>query len=95
MFQIVAGMSGEPVVIQALLMLGVCLNVYLFLVRPQLRRISAHALFVASLAPGDRVITGGGLVGRIERCDGALLTVTLADGVHVEALRDSVEPYPR
>ena len=95
MFQILAGMLSEPEALQALLMVGVIVGVYIFLVRPQLQRIAAHDVFVASLAPGDRVITGGGLVARIVSCDGPLLTVALADGVHVAALTSSVEMFPQ
>ena len=93
MLQTVAVMLSEPAALQALLMLGAIVGVYIVLVRPQLQRIAAHDVFVASLTPGDCVITGGGLVARIVSCDGPLLTVALADGVHVEALACSVEKF--
>lgn len=95
MFQIAADMLSKPAALQVLLMLGLIIGVYILLVRPQLQRLAAHGAFVASLAPGDRVTTGGGLVARIVSCDGPLLTVALADGVHVVALTSSVEKFPQ
>jgi preprotein translocase subunit YajC len=84
-------MISEPLAIQMLLVLGTALGVYLFLVRPQLNRLAEHELFVSTLKSGDRIVTGGGLVGRVVSCKGEFLTVALADGVHVEAIRRSVE----
>ena len=84
-------MLSAPIVIQVLLVLGVALGVYVVLVRPQLRRISAHAVFVAALKPGDSIVTSGGLLGRVVDCNGTLLTIELADGVCVRALRNSIE----
>jgi preprotein translocase subunit YajC len=84
-------MISEPMAMQMLLVFGTALGVYLFLVRPQLNRFAEHELFVSSLKSGDRIITGGGFVGRIVSCNGDFLTVALADGVHVEAIRRSVE----
>lgn len=47
----------------------VLLSVWFLLIRPQRRRVMQHAALVASLEPGHRVITAGGIHGRIERLD--------------------------
>jgi preprotein translocase subunit YajC len=86
-----AVMIGEPMAIQMLLVLGTAPGVYLFLVRPQLNRLAEHEFLLSSLKSGDRIITGGGFVGRIVSCKGDFLIVALADGVHVEAIRRSIE----
>jgi preprotein translocase subunit YajC len=87
-------MFSESSAVQALLVLSMFLGVYVFLVGPQRRRVADHGAFVAALKPGDRVVTGGGLLGRIVSCEPTLLTVALADGVHVQALRTSVDRFP-
>ena len=38
---------------------------YFLLIRPQMKRAKEHKNMVASLAKGDEVVTGGGLLGRV------------------------------
>lgn len=59
-----AGGSG----IELLIMLAVFgLIFYFLLYRPQAKRVKEHKNLVASLAKGDEVITGGGLMGKITK----------------------------
>lgn len=84
-------------VIGTLLLSGVMgLLLYLVLVRPQLRRASQHQAFIASLKAGDHVVTGGGLIGRIVRCDDTIATIEF-DGVvgTIDAVRATVHGYAR
>ena len=65
---------------------------YVVLVRPQLRRLSAHQSFLASLQVGDRIVTRGGLIGSIAAFEGAVIVhLTLSDSVTVNIERNSVE----
>ena len=47
---------------------------------------------LAALQKGDLIVTSGGLRGRIEGTgdDGAVLKVSIADGVRVDILRSSI-----
>lgn len=44
----------------------VALIAFVVLVRPQLRRMAAHRMFLTSLKIGDSIVTQGGLIGHIE-----------------------------
>jgi len=61
---------------------------YLMLILPQQRRFKEHSDMLAGLQKGDRVVTGGGLVGKIDKVvDGKEVIVDLGNGVKVTALR--------
>lgn len=64
---------------------------YLLLIRPQQRRMKQHREMLGALRRGDRVVTGGGIVGQIVRVKGTdELTVEIADGVRVNVLRGTI-----
>jgi preprotein translocase subunit YajC len=65
---------------------------YVVLVRPQRLRLKRHCDMLASLRPGLRIATVGGLVGTIVSVDHAdRLTVNVANGVTVTVLRKAVD----
>jgi preprotein translocase subunit YajC len=43
---------------------------YFLLIRPQQKKMKQHREMVASLKRGDRIVTGGGIVGRVARVEG-------------------------
>lgn len=60
---------------------------YFLLIRPQQKKAKLHKEMLANLQKGDRVLTGGGLYGRITGLDGDELTVELAEGFSVKVDR--------
>ena len=63
---------------------------YFFLIRPQQKKVKDHKLMVENLKRGDRVITTGGIVGRIERIiDNEKVEVNISENVKVEIVRAS------
>ena len=56
---------------------------YFLLIRPQQKRQKEHRSMVSNLKKGDRIITSGGLYGRITGIDDTTLTVEIADKVLV------------
>ena len=63
---------------------------YFLLIRPQQKRQKEHRSMISSLKKGDRVITSGGLHGRITGIDDTTLTVEIADKVRVKVARSNV-----
>lgn len=63
---------------------------YLFLIRPQQRRVKEHQELVNSLEPGDDVLTNGGLYGTITAIDGQIAEIEIADGVVVRTQRSAI-----
>ena len=61
---------------------------YFFLIRPQQRKQKEHKKMVEELKRGDRIITSGGIIGRVERIiDNEKIEVEISDNVKVEILR--------
>lgn len=74
------------------LLLVLMLLFYVLLILPQQRRFKEHSKMLSELKKGDRVVTGGGLVGKIEKVinDDEVL-VDLGNDVKVTALRATLQ----
>lgn len=66
---------------------------YLFLIRPQMKKAKQEKQFAAQLAKGDKVITMGGIHGKILELydDGTCLLETLAGRIKFERSAISME----
>lgn len=70
---------------------------YVILIRPQQKRMKEHDALLASIKKGDRIITGGGIYGKVVKADDTPeLVVEIADGVNITVnrmtVRDVVNP---
>ncbi len=63
---------------------------YFLLIRPQQKKTKEHRQMVSNLKKGDRIITSGGIHGRITGMDESTLTVEIADKVRVKVARGNV-----
>lgn len=64
---------------------------YLLLIAPQQKRFKEHSKMLADLKKGDKVVTGGGLVGTIDKIsDSDEVVIDLGNGVKVTALRSTI-----
>lgn len=65
---------------------------YFFIIRPQQTKLQAHRDLLGSLKKGDKVVTNGGIIGSVIKVDDVknLLSVEIADQVHVKIRKDAV-----
>jgi preprotein translocase subunit YajC len=63
---------------------------YFLLIRPQQKRNKEHKEMISNLKKGDRIITNGGIYGRVTGLDETTLTVEIADRVRVKVVRGNV-----
>ena len=63
---------------------------YFFLIRPQSKQAKQHRQMVESLARGDEVVTGGGLLGRITEVGDNFLLLEVAKGVELKVQKHAV-----
>lgn len=86
----------QPVWTSWLLILGMVAIFWFLLIRPQMRQQKEHREKVAGLKKGDKVITQGGLVGKVVKVDDTYADVELAKDVRVKAVKhtiaDIIEP---
>jgi len=65
---------------------------YFLLIRPQQKKMKQHKAMVEALRRGDKVVTGGGLIGTVAKViDANELSVDLAEGVRVRVLRHTIQ----
>ncbi len=63
---------------------------YLFLIRPQQKKLEAQTAMLKALKKGDRIVTAGGIIGTIAKLDGDdYLMVEIAKDVQVKVLRNT------
>jgi preprotein translocase subunit YajC len=63
---------------------------YFLLIRPQQKKTKEHRQMIDNLKTGDRIITSGGLHGRVTGVSETTLTVEIAEKVRVKVNRASV-----
>ena len=64
---------------------------YFFLIRPQQQKARDQKAMLASIRRGDRVVTGGGLIGTVSKVVGDNeLLIDLSENVRVRAVRSTV-----
>ena len=64
---------------------------YFLILRPQQKRVKAHAEMVKNVRRGDTVVTSGGLVGKVTKViDDDQIEVEIADGIRVRQVRAMV-----
>ena len=85
-------MDATDILIQVVLILGVFGVLYVTLVRPQHRKLQQHRMMIASLQPGDRVATIGGLVGTVVGIDNKkTATLEIAENIRVTIIQDRID----
>lgn len=81
--------SGGPGALEALLPIVLIFVVFYFLLfRPQQKKMKQHREMLAALRRGDRIVTGGGIIGTITKIvDENEVQVEIAEGVRVRVQR--------
>ena len=78
------GMSG------IVMMLLVFVVLYFFMIRPQVKRQKEIKKFREAMKVGDKVVTAGGLHGKIKEMKDTACVLEIADGVKVTVEKSSV-----
>ena len=85
------GMFDQNALIQFLPLILIFVVFYFLLIRPQQRKAKDHKTMLDALRRGDRIVTGGGIIGTVARVDSSEeITVDIADGVRVRVLRSTI-----
>ena len=63
---------------------------YFLLIRPQQKKLKEHKSMLDALRRGDKVVTGGGIVGTIVKVADDEATVEIAETVRVRVLRSTI-----
>lgn len=76
---------------QMIVLFGIFAVFYFLMIRPQQKRAKEHKAMIDALAPGDEVVTAGGLLGRITKIDVNYVAVEVADKVEIKVQRPAIQ----
>ncbi len=63
---------------------------YFIVMRPQAKQANEHKAFLERLAKGDEVVTQGGVIGKVDRVQGDLVFVEVANNVKLRVLKAQI-----
>ncbi len=63
---------------------------YFLLIRPQQKKAKQHREMLAGIKKGDKVLTSGGIYGRVLEVDGDVLTVDIGRDIKIDVNRNFV-----
>lgn len=86
--------ATEAFMLNVVLILVLVVLFYFLLIKPQQKRIQKHREMVDTMKKGDKVVTSGGLIGKIHKIDDKSdeATVELAKDVIVKVVRSTLQP---
>lgn len=82
--------AGPPGWVQILPLVAMGVIFWFLVFRPQMKRQKEHQAKIAGLQKGDRVVTAGGLIGKIVKLDDHYVDLDLGPNVRVKAVRSTI-----
>mgnify|MGYP001308161762 FL=1 len=83
--------QGGAAAIGALLPLILIFFVFYFLlILPQQKKQKAHKKMLDGIKEGDKIITVGGIIGKVSKIKDSVITVELNEGVTVDFVRNAI-----
>lgn len=86
--------SGDAMMLNLLFLVIMVILFYVLLIMPQQRRFKEHKAMIDQLKKGDKVITAGGLIGKVDKVKGENdneIVIDLGNNVKVTVLRSMVQ----
>jgi preprotein translocase subunit YajC len=85
------GFFDQTAMVQFLPLVLIFVVFYFLLIRPQQKKQKDHRSMLEALRRGDRVVTGGGIVGTVSKVvSNEEVEVDIAQGVRVRVLRSTI-----
>jgi preprotein translocase subunit YajC len=89
--QAAAGGGGADFIMQLFPLVLIFVVFYFLLIRPQQAKVKAQREMLAGVKRGDRVVTGGGIIGLVTKViSDSELQVELAEGVRVRIIKQTI-----
>ena len=83
--------GGSDFLVQLFPLVLIFIVFYFLLIRPQQAKVKAQREMLAGVKRGDRVVTGGGIIGLVTKVIGDNeLQVELAEGVRVRIIKQTI-----
>ena len=76
--------------INPLIMIGMVAVFWLFFIRPQAQKAKAEEQFVEELQKGKEVVLKSGLIGRVNKIEGRIITLSVDTKTNVKVMRTAI-----
>lgn len=90
--QSAAAENGGAGMVNIIMIVALVVIFYFFMIRPQQKRQKEIKKFRDALAPGSKVMTAGGIHGKIKNVKETAYVVEIANGVSITVDKNSVYP---
>lgn len=87
--------SGIEALMNLVPMIAIIAIVYALIIRPQQKRIAEHKKKIDAVRRGDKVITGGGILGEVVHVRDREVEVLIAPDVRVKVLKETLSDVSR
>lgn len=85
------GFADPQAMMQFLPLVLIFVVFYFLLIRPQQKRAKEHKTMLSNLRRGDRIVTGGGIIGTVAKVVGDdEVMVDIAEGMRVRVVRSTI-----
>ena len=82
--------GGASLFVQTIPLVLVFVIFWFLLIRPQQKRMKEHQAQISAVKKGDKVVTGGGLIGKVTRVGDSEVEVELGPNIRVQALKSTL-----
>ena len=83
-----AAAAGNP--FDWILIVGMIVIFYFFLIRPQSKRAKEHRELVSALAKGDEVVTSGGILGKVTKVTDDYVVIEIAANMEIKLQKHAI-----
>ena len=77
-----------------ILMIGLLVLMWVLMMRPQRKKEKEERLFRERLQKGDRVVSSGGIYGKVHEVDTHTVDVEVSNGVIMTVEKGMIQPAP-
>lgn len=85
-----AGEAAPPGWVQFLPIVGMIAIFWFLLFRPQMKRHKEHQAKIASVKKNDKVVTAGGIIGKVTKVDDDYAELEIAQGTRVKVVKSTI-----
>lgn len=82
---------AAPPAFDWVLIIGMVVLFYFFLIRPQNKRAKEHRELISSLDKGDEVVTAGGILGKVTKVTDDYVVIEIGNGLEIKLQKSSVQ----
>ena len=80
----------DPAMANILLMLSLFGVMFFFFLRPQMQKQKQQSSFADSVEKGKEIVTSSGIIGRINKIEGQIVTLQIAPNTFIRVTRASI-----